>query len=148
MSVNKKVLEADIVTLGSATGEVLVLDEPLSLWGGIDVASGIICDQTHPQVGCSLKDKVLIMSSGRGSSSSSSTLLEAAREGTAPKAIVMQRPDTILAIGALVAADLYQVQIPIVIVKDDDWARLIQFETLQIEALHDRAYLTELVAKV
>ena len=135
MSVNHYTLAAETLMAGSAEGEVLALDEPLSLWGGIDVDTGIICDATHPQAGQSLAQKILIMSSGRGSSSSSSTLLEAVRLNTAPSAIVMQHQDAILAIGALVAADIYHCHIPIVIVKSaEHWQQLRSSQRLQIKA--------------
>jgi uncharacterized protein len=54
------------------------------------------------------------MPSGRGSSSSSSVLAEAIRAGTAPIAIVLFEPDPILALGAIVARELYGRTIPIV----------------------------------
>jgi predicted aconitase with swiveling domain len=33
------------------SGGALVLDEPLSLWGGVDPATGEIIDAHHPQRG-------------------------------------------------------------------------------------------------
>ena len=60
-----------VLVPGVASGEVLVLDEPLSFWGGLDPDSGRLIDTHHPQVGASLAGRVLVMASGRGSSSSS-----------------------------------------------------------------------------
>jgi hypothetical protein len=57
------------------------------------------------------------MPGGRGSSSSSSVLAEAIRAGTAPAAIVLTDPDPIIALGALVARELYGVSIPIVVLE-------------------------------
>jgi uncharacterized protein len=93
----------------------LVLAEPISLWGGVDPTSGRIVDLHHPQRGASVAGRVLVMQSGRGSSSSASVLAEAARAGTAPAAIVLREPDLILAIGAAVAEELYRVRIPIAV---------------------------------
>ena len=53
-------------------GRVLVLREPLSLWGGMDPATGQLIDAHHPQRGASLAGRVVVMASGRGSSSSAS----------------------------------------------------------------------------
>lgn len=92
---------------GDGEGEVVVLDEPLSFWGGMDPANGEIIDARHPQRGTSLRGKVVVMPSGRGSSSSSSVLAEAIRLGTAPAAILLGKPDPIVALGALVARELY-----------------------------------------
>lgn len=55
------------------------------------------------------------MPSGRGSSSSSSVLAEGIRAGTAPMAIVLLEPDPILALGAIVARELYGRTIPVVV---------------------------------
>jgi hypothetical protein len=55
------------------------------------------------------------MPSGRGSSSSSTVLAEAIRLGTGPAGIVLGAPDEIIVIGALVAAELYGSQMPVVI---------------------------------
>lgn len=108
---------AEVRTLvaGTAEGEVLVLDEPLSFWGGIDPATGEVIDVRHPQRGANVAGRVLVMASGRGSSSSSSVLAECVRVGTAPAAIVLTEPDPILALGAIVARELYGRAIPIVV---------------------------------
>ena len=99
----------------------LVLDEPLSLWGGVDPASGEIIDAHHPQRGANIRGRVLVMPGGRGSSSSASVLAEAVRAGAAPAAIVMAEPDLILAIGSLVADELYGVRVPVVVVARADF---------------------------
>ena len=96
-------------------GTALVLDEALSLWGGIDPATGRIIDAHHPQRGANVSGRIVVMPSGRGSSSSASVLAEAVRAGTAPMAIVLGEPDLILAIGSAVAEDLYGVTVPIVV---------------------------------
>ena len=112
------------LTDGSAEGRLLVLDAPLSLWGGLDLATGLISDTSHPQFGTRLSGQVLAMRSARGSSSSSSALVEAVRRETAPAAIIMVTADPILVIGSLVAADLYRREVPIVLVASADWPLL------------------------
>jgi predicted aconitase with swiveling domain len=109
---------------GPVEGVVLRLDEPLSFWGGLDAATGEVIDRHHPQVGRSVTGRVLVMHSGRGSSSGSSILLEAVRCGTAPVAIVMVEPDAIVALGAIVASELYGVALPVVLVDEAQFARL------------------------
>jgi predicted aconitase with swiveling domain len=100
---------------GVATGPVLTLESPLSLWGGVDPSTGTIVDVHHPQHGVSVTGTVLVMPAGRGSSSSSTVLAEAIRAGTAPAAIVLLEPDPILALGAIVARELYGVTVPVVV---------------------------------
>jgi len=85
----------------------LVLKEPLSFWGGLDPATGRLIDPHQTRRGVTITGRVLVMPSGRGSSSSSSVLAEAIRLGTAPAAIVLEEPDEIVALGAIVARELY-----------------------------------------
>ncbi|WP_432852905.1 aconitase X swivel domain-containing protein [Amycolatopsis sp. CA-161197] len=108
---------------GEATGEPLVLDAPLSFWGGTDL-SGRIVDEHHPQRGATLTGRVLVLPQARGSSSSSSVLAEQIRSGTAPAALVLTEPDAILMLGAWVAAELYDLRLPIVVLAPPDYARL------------------------
>jgi predicted aconitase with swiveling domain len=107
--------EARTLVAGRAEGEALVLDEPLSFWGGLDPQTGDIIDVRHPQRGANVTGRVLVLSSGRGSSSSSSVLAEAIRAGTAPAAIVLGEADPILALGAIVARELYGIVTPVVV---------------------------------
>ena len=115
----------------------LVLGEPLSLWGGMDPATGELIDAHHPQRGANLAGRVLVMRSGRGSSSSASVLAEAVRAGTAPAAILLGEPDLILSIGAAVAEELYGVRVPVVVlaphrleaIRDGDPVDLDDLET-------------------
>ena len=105
------------------SGRALVLDEGLSLWGGMDPATGELIDSHHPQRGASLTGRVVVMPSGRGSSSSASVLAEAVRAGTAPAAIVLGEPDLILAIGSAVAEELYGVVVPVVVLRSRSSSR-------------------------
>src|SRR6266508_910690 len=97
---------------GEAAGAalVLVLEAPLSLWGGLDSSTGRISDHHHPQLGET--------TTGRGSSSSSSVLAEAIRLGTAPLAILLDEPDEILVLGALAAEHLYERTCPILVLPE------------------------------
>jgi predicted aconitase with swiveling domain len=107
--------EARTLVQGTGSGEVLVLDEPLSFWGGVDPATGEVIDVRHPQRGANIAGRVLVMGSGRGSSSSSSVFAEAVRAGTAPAAVVLAEPDPILALGSIVARELYGRAVPVVV---------------------------------
>ncbi|MGH2456506.1 MAG: aconitase X swivel domain-containing protein [Candidatus Limnocylindria bacterium] len=109
---------------GTARGQAFVLREPLSLWGGLDPASGILIDAHHPQRGAELAGRVLVMPAARGSSSSSSVLAEAARAGNAPAAILLGEPDLILAVGSVVAEELYGAGLPVVLLAADELARI------------------------
>jgi uncharacterized protein len=109
-------LQGRALVAGEASGPALVLEAPLSLWGGLDPHTGRVSDHHHPQLGATVTGRVLVMPSGRGSSSSSSVLAEAIRLGTAPLAILLAEPDEILVLGGLVAEYLYDRTCPIVVV--------------------------------
>ena len=104
-----------VLVSGSATAEVLRLDEPLSFWGGVDPRTGDVIEKRHPQFGESVAGKLVSMPAGRGSSSASSILAEALRRGYGPVGIVLEAGDAILVAGALVARELYDVQCPVVV---------------------------------
>lgn len=106
---------ARVMVDGDGQGQAMVLPEPLSLWGGLDPQTGQIIDQRHPSLGQNVTGKVLLLPSGRGSSSASSILLESVRLGTAPAAIITSEPDGILALGAIVSRTLYDKAPPVVV---------------------------------
>jgi hypothetical protein len=112
----------------------LVLSEPLSFWGGVDPETGAITDAHHPQRGRAVAGRVLLMPSGRGSSSSSSVLAEAIRAGTAPAAILLTEPDAILVVGAVVAGELYGRTCPIVVLDPAAHAAISSGDRVAIEA--------------
>lgn len=126
--------EAITLVPGRASGEVYVLAEPLSFWGGLDAATGSIIDRWHPQCGDVLTGKVLLMTSGRGSSSGSSVLAEAIRAGTGPAAIVLLTRDAIVTLGVLVANELYGTACPVVLASEADWAALENADRLSVTA--------------
>ncbi len=98
---------ATVLNAATAAGPVLVLDEPLSLWGAFDPKTGFILDVHHPQRGANLAGTILLMHETRGSGSAPGAIAEAIRLGTAPAAIILAMADVNLAIGADVAATLY-----------------------------------------
>jgi len=96
-----------MLTSGTAEGPVLSLDEPLSFWGAFEPRTGVIIDVHHPQRGSCVTDTVLVMTQTRGSGSAPGAIAEAIRLGTAPAAIILAEADINLAVGAEVAATLY-----------------------------------------
>jgi uncharacterized protein len=136
-------VEGVALTSGRASASVLVLDEPLSFWGGVDPVSGAIIDTHHPQAGQSVAGRIVMMHSGRGSSSSSSVLAETLRHGVGPAALLMVVSDPILALGSLVAEELYGVHTPVIVLSEEAWrACAAAGAVLTVEAADDRATIT------
>ena len=126
--------QARVLVGGEATGEALVLAEPLSLWGGLNPETGEIIDRRHPQAGQFVTNRVLVLPSGRGSSSASSILLEAVKQGTAPAAIITSETDGILALGAAVAREMYDRSPPVLVLSGDDYAQIQTGQQVEIWA--------------
>lgn len=100
---------------GEATGEALVLDEPLSFWGGLEPTTGRIVDRHHPQFGKTVAGHVLLAPALRGSTSSVSVLAEAIRLQTAPVALICPTPEAIVVVAGIVAGELYGRRFPVVV---------------------------------
>lgn len=126
--------EGGTLAPGAGEGEAIVLEEPLSFWGGMDPASGRLIDAHHPQRGTVLSGGVVVMPSGRGSSSAPSVLAEAIRLGTGPAAIVLLEADPIVALGSVVAAELYGASCPVVVLESSDYRRLRTGDRLRVVA--------------
>jgi predicted aconitase with swiveling domain len=118
---------------GEANGPALVLSEPMSFWGGLDPSTGRIVEANHPQRGMSVTGRILVMPSGRGSSSSATVLAESIRSGTGPAGIVLRDADDILVIGALVAAELYGVSIPVVLAAPEGFDAIRNGQRLSLD---------------
>jgi predicted aconitase with swiveling domain len=131
---NARTFGAVTLVPGAASGSILKLDEPLSFWGGLDSATGMIIDRRHPQWGVRVAGRVLMMPGGRGSSSGSATLAEALRLGNGPAAILMLERDAIIVVGAMVAAELYGLACPVALADGRDWETLAAAASLALEA--------------
>lgn len=121
---------------GSASGPVMALDEPLSMWGGLDAETGEIIDRRHPQCGERVTGTILVLPHGRGSSSSSSVLAEAIRRGSGPAAIVLGEPDDIILLGALAAEEMYAKVCPVLVAGPTEMTALRRADRAEITGSH------------
>ncbi|CDX33756.1 conserved hypothetical protein [Mesorhizobium sp. SOD10] len=109
---------------GAVSGEVLFAAVGLSFMGGVNSETGKVIDPHHPLYGQSLRGKILVIPSGRGSCAGSLAILELLMNGHAPKALVFQHKETILTLGVIIAKELFQRGIPIVRLSPEDFASL------------------------
>ena len=114
------------IVTGSAEGTALVSSEPLSFWGGVCPRTGEIIDRRHELSGASVTGKVFVLPTGRGSSTSSATLMQSIKAGVAPAAIINLSIDPILALGSIVSDELYGRTVPIVILGQEDFLSIEQ----------------------
>ncbi|GAC1396806.1 MAG: hypothetical protein NVSMB52_10410 [Chloroflexota bacterium] len=142
MNGSDKIYNARTLCLGTGTGELLILDAPLSFWGGMDRMSGRVIDPHHPQNGEVLAGKIVAMPSGRGSSSSSSVLAEVIRAGCAPAGLILHQVDGIIAVGAIVAGELYGRYHPVIELDWDLYRTLRSRTRVRVVAGGDKAVIS------
>ena len=118
------ILKGCPVVSGRAAGGVLKSDQSISFWGGVDPRTGKIVDPLHDLFGQSVAGRVLAFPLGKGSSTGSLILLELARVGLAPAAMVTIHCEPILATGPIVIQHFYGRQIPVMTLSARDFARL------------------------
>jgi len=124
--------EVRVLNPGAASGEVIILDEPLSFWGAYEPRTGAIIDVHHPQRGAILTGRIVLMRESRGSGSAPGAIAEAIRLGTGPAGLILVTPDINLAVGAAVAAALYGRRCPILAVPEDRFAAFSKAARLHI----------------
>ena len=127
-------IQGRVLNPGTASGAAFLLTEALSFWGGFDPKTGDIIDIHHPQRGANLARRIVLIAETRGSGTSSGTIAEAIRIGTAPAGIIMIEPDVNIAIGASIAETLYGRTCPVVAVEPDEFRILSNASGLTISA--------------
>ena len=116
-----------------AFGDLLYCNIGLSFWGGIDPVSGTVIDHTHPLFSQCITGKVFAIPNGRGSCTGSQVVLELMLNDTGPSAIVLRQPDMILALGVIVAQEMFGKSIPIVSVGDEIFEKLSGAKIVVVE---------------
>lgn len=129
-----RMIQAQVLVPGPASGMLLVSDEPLSFWGGYDAATGEIIDRRHPLSGQNGSGRVLALPFSRGSSTTTAVLLEAIRHGTAPAAILTTGGDSFFALAAIVAEEIYDRTLPILAIQKSDFKTFVTGDHAELRA--------------
>ena len=106
-------LQGRTIYQGTAQGEALVTSMGISFFGGVDPDTGIVVEKGHQLEGQSIRGKVLVFPTGKGSTVGSYTLYRLKMNGVAPAAIVNAQCETITAVGCIIAEIPCVDQIPI-----------------------------------
>ncbi|MEZ5777627.1 MAG: aconitase family protein [Paracoccaceae bacterium] len=124
---------AQSIITAAAEGPVLALSEGLSFWGGVDPATSEVIDAHHPMCGQSLAGKIVMMPTSRGSCTGSGVLLELIQNGHAPAALIFREAEDVLTIGALIAAQVFGVAIPVLRLDAKEYAALADKDRARID---------------
>jgi hypothetical protein len=92
-----------IISRGVATGRVLISKQPLSFYGGVNPENGVVVEKGHELKGKSIKGKVLVFPHGKGSTVGSYTLYRLRKNRAAPKAIINEECEPVVAVGAIIS---------------------------------------------
>jgi uncharacterized protein len=96
-------LTGRVIKYGKVEGEALVSDQPIGFLGGVDPDTGVFIEKGHQLEGKSVKGKILVFPSGKGSTVGSYTLYRMKKNGVAPLAIINEECETIVAVGAIIS---------------------------------------------
>ncbi|MHC4292597.1 MAG: aconitase X swivel domain-containing protein [Planctomycetota bacterium] len=107
---------------GYGRGKILATQQSISFWGGVDPASGNIVDPRHELFKKSIIGKVLAFPYGKGSAAAPLVLLELAKQGTAPAAIINIDIDPLLVAGPIISKHFYNRTIPVVTLNGETFA--------------------------
>jgi predicted aconitase with swiveling domain len=110
---------------GLAQGILLASEMPLSFWGGYEQSSGEIIDRRHNLSGEIAAGKILAFPFTKGSSTTTAIILESVRAGVAPAGFVMQTGDHFIGLACVVANEMYNVEIPLVVVQQNDFETIV-----------------------
>lgn len=126
-------IKATLFMQNDTRGEVLTCREGLSFWGGVDPHTGVIIDTHHPDHGARLAGRVVLMPTSRGSCSGSGVLLQLARNGNAPAALVFREAEDILTLGAIISARLFDRPIAILRLPAEAYEALSQATEAEVK---------------
>ena len=96
-------IECRNISKGKAKGEIIASSQPISFLGGVDPENGVVIDPNHDLKGQSIKDRVLFIPQGKGSTVGSYVIFQMMKNKTAPKAIICLNAEPIIATGAIMS---------------------------------------------
>ncbi|MGA2522543.1 MAG: DUF126 domain-containing protein [Candidatus Bathyarchaeia archaeon] len=96
-------LKGRVIYKGKVQGEALVTSQPISFYGGVDPTTGTIIEKGHELQGQSVKGKILVFPTGKGSTVGSYTLYRMKKNGTAPSGMINKECETVVAVGVIIS---------------------------------------------
>jgi len=96
-------LKGRLISKGIGEGEALVTSQPISFYGGVDPNTGVVIEKGHELQGQSVKDKILVFPTGKGSTVGSYTLYRMKKNHTAPAGMINKECETVVAVGAIIS---------------------------------------------
>jgi len=123
---------------GSVEGEVLISKDDICFYLA-DPETGRIIEKNHELEGQSVKGKILVFPSGKGSSVvQGDGLYMLTRKKTGPKAMIIQHPETVLVTGAII------MKVPLVDrVEKEFYQKVRNGDTIKVDADNGLIFLVK-----
>ena len=115
------------IVKGKAKGIILKSYNPINFLGAVDKKTGVIRDENHDLFNKSVKDTILVFPHGVGSSVGAYTIYSLKSNNSAPRAMICQKADLIVASGCALA------NIPLVIVTKEEFESLENGKEINID---------------
>ena len=126
-------LKGRIISKGKTQEEALATSQPISFYGGVDPNTGEVIEKEHELQGKSVKGKILVFPTGKGSTVGSYTLYRLKKNGVAPAGIINRECETVVAVGAIISEipcvdkiDISKIETGDIIRIENDVVKLIQ----------------------
>lgn len=116
-----------ILVNGNVKGTILKTEMPINFLGTVDKKTGIISDKNHELFEKSIKDSILLFSSGIGSSVGAYTIYSIKSNNSSPVAMICKKADLTVATGCALA------NIPLVIISDEEFSSLENGQKISID---------------
>ena len=117
-------VKARAISRGRAEGEVIITRDAISFLGSVDPATGTVVEEGHELYGKKISGRVLVFPEGKGSTVGSYVIYQLKKRGLAPVAMINQRSEPIVALGAIISG-IPHVDEPSIdvfeLLKDGDW---------------------------
>lgn len=118
------VIGAHKISPGKAEGEAVVYEGPFSFMGDLDPSTGKVPVPRHELEGVSLKGKIFIFTTGKGSSGGDCAAWIAKENGNLPAALICMESEPVLS-GAAITSGIPSVDRPekdlFSLIKTGDW---------------------------
>ncbi len=120
-------LKCRSVNPGRVEGVAIVSRTPFSFLGELDPATGKIIAPNHELFGETIKDRIFVCPSGKGSSGAPTISYTAKKAGNMPKAMIVTEIEPVLA-AAILTADIPAVdrldRDPLEVIKTGDYVKI------------------------
>jgi predicted aconitase with swiveling domain len=128
---------------GHGCGKILITQQNISFWGGVDPANGMIIDPRHELFDQSITGKILAFPYGKGSAAAPLVLLELAKQSTAPAAIINIETDPLLVAGPIISKHFYGTSIPVVALARAGFDRLQTGQAATVDGVKGEIVISE-----